>query len=418
MGNPITINNRSFTRRESVWSFFLPIAILLVQYGYGLGNIMLTYCILYAGYCVVRYQEFPVFRPLSVYTLWYVFILLCTVLFGGHSANRVYMYHLIRILISGYCVAIIAKHLDKESLYRCWKIVGLIVCAVVAYQFFQTFFLKQSVLPIRLLPVRSEDLLRNENWITLSNRPVAFFTEPAMVVAFLTPVLLFAQQKKEWLVTIIVSIAILLSGSTSGVIALVVMWGISLVNYRTSNTYKFFMVLLLIVAVFAFLNLSYFSDSLEKFTFELSGESTNMNTRTWRGWWIYGVLDTRSKLFGISDYNVASYVYKYAGEFTWQTGYEENFYLNTAQRILIQTGIVGAVLYTWMLIKLWISTNKAVRPYLAVVIISMFFASNFYMHGMFIMQFIVLLSYLKRYEVASDVDEKVKKQKQYVQEIH
>ena len=54
-----------------------------------------------------------------------------------------------------------------------------------------------SVLPIRLLPVRSEDLALQENWITPSDRPVAFFTEPAMVIAFLTPVLLFAQQKKR-----------------------------------------------------------------------------------------------------------------------------------------------------------------------------------------------------------------------------
>lgn len=413
-----SINKKGFSKAESRWSLLLPFAFLLVQYGYGLGNIMLTYCILFAGYCVVRYQEFPVFRSLSVYTVWYVFILLCTVFVFDHSAGLPYWSRLFQILISGYCVAIIAKHLDKDALYKCWKVVGLIVCAVIGYQFFQTFFLKQSVLPIQLLPVSNEVLMRNENWTTYSDRPVAFFTEPAMVVAFLTPVLLFAYQKKEWLVAIVVSLAILLSGSTSGVVALAIMWAFFVINFRSSATYRIALIIVMIAAVYAFLNLSYFSDSIDKISFELSGESSNMNVRVMRGWWIYGTLDLRSKLFGISDYNISSYVYGHAEEFTWQTGYEENFYLNTAQRILIQTGIVGAILYIWMLIKLWMSTNKAVKPYLTVVIVSMFFASNFFVNGMFVMQFIVLLSYLKRYEVPSEEIVKMQKQKSYVQEIH
>lgn len=407
-----SLNKRKFSVAESRWSLLLPFAFLLVQYGYGIGNIMLTYCILFTGFCVIKYTEFPVFRPLSIYTLWYVGVLLCTVLVFGHVASGPFWFRLFRILISGYCVTIIAKHLDKEALYKCWKVLGLIVCAVVVYQFFEIFVLNQLVLPVRLLPVRSAELMRNENWTTLSNRPVAFFTEPAMVVAFLTPVLLFAQQKKEWLVTIIVSIAILLSGSTSGIIALAVIWGVSLVSLRFSVFYKIFVVLLLIVGVYAFQNLSFFSGSLEKINFELSGESANMDVRTLRGWWIFGALDTRSKLLGISDYNISAYVYGNSNvwNFTWQTGYEENFYLNTAQRILIQTGIVGAVLYIWMLIKMWLVTSKAVRPYLVVVIVSMFFASNFFNNGMFVMQYIVLLSYLTRYEETRDEQMKLRKQ--------
>jgi hypothetical protein len=266
-----TINKKAFSRNESIWSFFLPIAFLLVQYGYGLGNIMLTYCIFFAGYCVLKYSEFQVFRPLSIYTLWYIIILLCTVLVFGHVAGRPFRYRLIQILASGYCVAIIAKHLDKESLYRCWKVIGLLVCAVIVYQFFQIFFLHHSVLPIRLLPVRSEELLRNDNWTTLSNRPVAFFTEPAMVASFLTPVLFFAQQKKDWVLSIIFSVAMLLSGSTTGVITLAILWGVFFVGNRYSVAYRLFLILLMVAAVVAFTNLSYFNDSLEKINFELSG---------------------------------------------------------------------------------------------------------------------------------------------------
>ena len=398
-----SLNGVKTVKKESGWSFFLPIAFLLVQYGYGLGNIMLTYCILFAGYCVIRYQEFPTFKPLSVYTIWYVLILLSTVLVYGHKSDLGYWFRLIQVIISGYCVAIIAKHLDEETLYRCWKVVGLIVCAAVAYQFFQTFVLHQSVLPIRLLPVRSDELMRNENWTTLSERPVAFFSEPAMVVAYLTPVLLFAQQKRELGIAIIVSVAILLSGSTSGVIALGIMWGASIFSYKMSKAVKMFIVVLLGAAVVVFLNSPLFSDSLEKISYEMSGDSSNMAVRALRGWWVYGVLDTRAQLLGITDYDIANYVYGNASEFTWQTGFEENFYLNTAQRILIQTGLVGAVIYIWMLVKVWMNTEKEIKPYLLVVIISMFFASNFYTNGMFVMQFIVILSHLKRYTSPKEI---------------
>lgn len=396
--NNYSISNRVFSQTEPRWSFFLPIAFLLVQYGYGMGNIMLTYCILFSGYCVVKYSEFPIFKPLSIYTIWYLAILLSTVLVYGHEANRAFLMRLFQIAISGYCVTIIAKHLDKDALYRCWKVLGLIVCAVVVYQFFQIFFLHQSVLPIRLLPVKSEQLMRLENWTELSQRPVAFFTEPAMVVAFLTPVLFFAQQKKEWWVSTIVSVAILLSGSTSGVIALTVMWGVFLFSYKISKTSRVVLILLFVAAVFVFLNSSIFSSSLGKINYELSGESGNMNVRVMRGWWVYAVLDTRFQLFGITDYDLSSFIYRYAPEFTWQTGYEEHFYLNTVQRILIQTGVVGAVLYIWMLIKLWMSINKLVWPYLSVVIVSMFFASNFFANGLFVLQYIVILSYLTKFD--------------------
>ena len=408
-----SLNNKFFSKAESLWSFFFPFSILFVQYGYGFGNSMLTYCLLFAGYCAFRYSEFPIFKPLSVYTLFYICIILSTVFIYGHKANWPYWMHLMQIIVSGYCVTIIAKHLDKDALYKSWKLLGLIVCVVVAYQFFRIFFLHQSVQAIRLLPVSNDALLRNENWTSFQLRPVAFFTEPSMVVSFLAPILLLAQQKKELFVSIIVSIAILLSGSTSGVVGLGIIWGFSIFSYNLSKKNKIFIVLLSIAAVIAFITLPYFSASFEKVNYELSGESSNMNVRMLRGWWIYGVLDIRSQLFGISDYNISSFVYGNASEFTWQTGYEDNFYLNTAQRIFIQTGVVGAILYVWMLIKLWVSTNKTVKPYLAFVIVSMFFGSEFYISGLFVMQFIIILSYLKKFD--GDKGVLVKKKRLYVQ---
>ena len=63
------------------------------------------------------------------------------------------------------------------------------------------------------------------------------------------------------------------------------------------------------------------------------------------------------------------------------------------------TGIVGAILYVWMLIQLWKSTSKNIKPYLAVIIVSMFFASNFFTNGMFVLQYIVILSYLDMFNV-------------------
>lgn len=359
---------------------------------------MLTYCILFAGYCIIKHSDFPIFKPLSAYTLWYVAILLSTVIVFGHPATKPFIFKLIQILISGYCVTIIAKYVNLDALYRCWKILGLIVCVIVIYQLFQIHVLHQSVLPIRLLPLTHADIESCDNWVTPSERPVAFFTEPAMVVTFLTPVLFFAQQKKELLVAIIVSIAIMLSGSTSGLVGLAILWGVPIVGQKMSKTTRFLMVLLFAMAIVAFLSLSVFSDSVDKILYELSGESGNMNTRMLRGWGIYWILDLRSQFFGISDYDISAFVYGNASEFVAQTIIDDNFYLNTIQRILIQTGLIGALIYIWMIIRLWISTDKAVKPYLIMVIVFMFFASNFYVNGLFVLQYIVLLSYLKEYK--------------------
>ncbi len=412
-----SLNSRYFSKDDTIWSFCMPISFLLAQYDYGLGSIMLTYCILFAGYCVIKHKDFPVFKPLSIYTLWYVAILLSTVIVFGHSANRAFIMNLMKILITGYSVTIVGRHVDKDALYKCWKAVGLIVFVVLLFQFFQIFVLHHSVLPIRLLPLSSGELMRNDNWTNPSDRPVAFFSEPAMVVTFLSPLLLFSQQKKNMLMSIIVSVAILLTGSTSGLVVLIIMWGMSFFSYKFSKPAKIFMVILAILAVLAFLNLSMFSQSLEKITFEMSGESGNMDVRMLRGYWIYGVLDSRSQLLGISDYNISDYVYGNASEFTRQVGYEDNFYLNTVQRILIQTGAIGAVIYIWMLIRLWRSTEKTVNPYLSVGIVTMFFTSNFFINGSFFLQYTVILSYLKMFDENSCKMVKNNSPKKYVQEI-
>ena len=358
---------------------------------------MFTFALLCSFFIVLKYKHFPVFKPLSIYTILLVsLIIINSGLIGGQISLRLF-YTVVLYLFCGYCVSIIARHIDKDALYRSWRFLGILVGIVVLIQYIQITFFGQYVQPINLLPLTKEEILSCENWIEYHERPVAFFTEPAAIVGFLTPLLALALQKRDFITSVIVSISILLTTSTSGLIVLLVLWATFFGDMKFSFWFFIFLILFLGSVLYVFLFTDLLQATAEKLIFEMSGESSNMYTRVIRGWDIFFSSDTRTIIWGIPEIDFTDYAAKHASEFAGidvLTGTSQLF-TNTAQKVCLYSGLFGAVVYVWMLTKLYNSVEKAAKPFFWSVIVLMFFASNFYRSGLFIMQFMVLLSFEK-----------------------
>lgn len=391
----ISLNKKKYSRQETVLSFLLPVAFFLFQYGsYGIYGIMYTYLLFCCVYYVFRYHSIPVFKPLLIYTICLiVFTFINCAIVGGVLSRRLII-SIVLYLFCGCSVSIIAEHVDNEAFYKCWKLLGYLVGIIIVYQFIQITFLHHSVHAINVLPLTSTDIENCDNWIADSDRPIAFFTEPAAVVGFLTPLLAMAQQKHDFWIAICTSVLILLTASTSGLIVLLIMWSTTLSQIRFSALTYVLVITFSAVILYLFMATDLFGTSMEKIMYETSGESSNMYVRVIMGWIIFFNLDIRSMLMGIPDIDLTNFALSRASEFVNAAVlYGGDIYTNSAQKVFLLSGFIGASVYIWMLYKLYNILEKGVKPFFWTVIVLMFFSSNFYISGLFVMQFIFLLSY-------------------------
>ena len=392
----ISLNAKKYSSQETALSFLLPLAFFLFQYGsYGIYGIMYTYLLFCCVYYVFRYHHIPIFKPLLIYTMCLVILTFinCSIVGGGLSKRLIIS--IILYLFCGCSVSIIADHTNKDALYKCWKFLGFFTGIIVVYQFIQITFLHHSVHVINVLPLTSADIEACDNWIEDHERPIAFFTEPAVVVSFLTPLLVMAQQKKDFITAIIVSASILLTASTSGLIVLLIMWSTALSQIKFSFLTYILVFSVSAVILYLFLATDLFGSSVEKIMYETSGESTNMYVRVLMGWNIFINLDLRSLLMGIPDIDLTNFALNRATELVnagvlWG---DDEIYTNTAQKVFLYSGFIGAGIYIWMLYKLYKSLEKGAKPFFWSVVVLMFFSSNFYFSGLFVMQYIFLLSF-------------------------
>lgn len=395
-----SLNTRSFASLETFWSKYLPIAFLLIQYaGFAKLTVCFDYCLVYSVICLFKFRNKQTCKPLLVYTAYFFgYTVFCVAFYHLHIVNWFYVI-LYRYSISILVVIIISQHLDREALYKTWKWVAIVVGLAVIYQTFQIFVLHQQVSTIQLIPGQTGGQLEDV-WSRDINRPVAFFTEPSMVIAFLAPILYLSLQKKETKFSIFITICMALSLSTSGLIVIAILWGVYLYNSDISKGLKIRYVFIALLGVVAFFTLPVFQSSVDKLFFELSGDSGNAFGRLYSGWYVYANLDRTSQLFGIPDYDYNSFIRQNAvvlAEFVSQTRMandEMSFFFNTAQHIFLRTGLIGAILYGALVLYLFKNTDKKVRPYLYCVVAMMFFEFNYFCHNTFIMQYIIILSFL------------------------
>ena len=396
-----SLNTRSFSAFETAWSKYLPIAFLFLQYeAFAYLSICYVFCLLYSLLCINKYGTGEKFTPILTYTCYFLgYLIIITFLYGKFETSLlVYLY---RYAITIFIIVIISQHVDKDAMYKTWKWLGVIVGVAIIIQSIQVHVLHQQITTIPLLPGYGSGRI-TDFWTFESSRPRAFFSEPSMTIAFLTPVLFWALSKKETIYCLFISLCILLTTSTSGLIVLLILWGSHVYFSRMKRSQKILYAIIFALLSAAFFSMSIFNDSVEKLNLELSGDSSNFFGRVLSGWLLYGHLDLNTQIFGIPNVDYTQFIRDHAGAFsayvsqTTMLDEERNFFFNTAQHVFLRSGLVGAILYLYMLNKLYKAAGNIILPYFICVVAMMFFELNFFYHNCFIIQYTVLLSYIRK----------------------
>lgn len=265
-----------------------------------------------------------------------------------------------RIFIYSYTLLILTyRYLDLSCCVKMFQYVGCIVSIVQILQSVMWYIFKIPIVFIipgaklhYSISEYSEYINHIMNYGGALWRPSNLFLEPAHFTQFGIIALiccLFIPRNPKMHYAVLISLAIFLSGSGLGVFSTIIVWilfNIGNFNKKSIRYYLFGLLVIISIIIFLVLNEDYFQGILYRFgTVSDSGSSTG-TLRLLRGISIYSQLPILYQIFGTGFGNLKSYLIG-NGITTIYDGDMDlgNEYMNTFSFILVNTGIIGFVLF-------------------------------------------------------------------------
>lgn len=219
-------------------------------------------------------------------------------------------------------------------------------------------------------------------------RSSAFFSEPAHFVQFMLPLLileLFYSTDKNAKSRCILYVIVLIASSSGNALAGLLVIGLFYVSRFIKRTnillitciVTFFVIFL----PFAFTKLTTteYGEKMIERQEELNPEQSTVSSgfiRIFRGYYIWDVMTLKEKIFGVnSTTRIKDKIEQCEVYFTFE---ENDVYMNCVQTVMVQTGVVGCVLFVFSLISLWRGNNFVGHCCIVVFIILSFIASIYF----------------------------------------
>ncbi len=327
--------------RGSFLEWFFPFYLILSYYSLpGAGSIGQVVLLAYL-FVKLLTQKMENYKIPKYY---FLFIIVCIPLqcinfsvYGGFYSSRAL--NLISLFM--YLVMLSTFSIDIEKLFHTYKLVSAISSAAIVVQFFQIFILGQKAYPIYLLPGGYPD-----RWFLQGVRPTGFFPEPQIYATAMLPLLILLLKHTEYLNALLLTLAIMASTSTLGILCAGAIW-LYFLLYSASIKQKIAILSVGGLLLLLFLQTSWFEYALEK----LTGTDYQNNARLTRGWLVYQNLPLVQKIFGIGMNNINYFIE--SGRMTFHDRISavmtNKGYITSAYQILVYWGALGTVLYLLMI---------------------------------------------------------------------
>lgn len=237
--------------------------------------------------------------------------------------------------------------------------------------------------------------------LQVETRDSSFFSEPAIFVQFLLPILaleLLYFEKKSWfrIGSIVLTLLLLQSGNALLGMLVVGMFYI-LSFYRGKFTFKKIIGLSLISIIIIVGSSIYIKSDMGESLME-RGNTVSIGAydegyvgsgfiRVYRGYFIYNDYSFLNKVFGNDNEDYIKAVIKRS---PWGWTFRNETYFNTFQSFLIYTGIIGTLLFGVFYVRQWKQTNYCGKSILACYLALSFIAL---MHFNAMMAIFLLIPY-------------------------
>lgn len=357
-------------KKTIVGGILLSVFSVLAQYSLPVMSYGLILALIYGAFVFFVEREALVFnKSVLFFILWcmlsQLLIYNVTGTLNENFNTYIFMYVSLFILIT-------LSHINVNTFYKVYYVLGVIFSIVVIYQFVlgNIFGIPQSA--IRILPVATENL---HYWIQDSSRVSGFFTEPQGYGSYVLPLLILLLFKRKFKSAIFISIAIMASTSSQGIIIALFIWGYYLIIYEKNGKKKFFRFIAgIIVTILLILIMSRVPALQPIINKILAINIDGYDIRLTKGFYIYFAMPLKDKITGIGFGNLREYLLDGNFHFYWMklTRDELLGYITTISNILVSFGVIAFGLYVNIFIKNWKSATPEAKLMLIVILISSF----------------------------------------------
>jgi hypothetical protein len=210
-------------------------------------------------------------------------------------------------------------------------------------------------------------------------RAAAFFSEPSHYALYSLPVFVYYMLKRNLLISIILVFGIISSGSTNGLICMaivslyIVLTDWSKIKGNMKNYFYSILFILLFVVLYHYMNM-YFPDIMLSNMGKLENTDAINYSRLLGPLPILQNFNDSNWLFGIGIGNKNSYISFLKINVAGGTG---DTYANTFFSLIIYFGIIGIIVYSVMVLKLYRKCCKNYSKSFLITMLILFFSTNF-----------------------------------------
>lgn len=357
---------------EKFAAFYLAFAAILQTYGYG-GFLnfsrLCSFVLIFVVICVcakkATFSKVPTSLSAYFYWLFIVAILSATSITDAIPLGQIEKYLLVVAIFS------FANYNKFLPIYK------FVSYTSIGYLFIQHIVFHMAGIHItgiiEFLPLDLADSVSAEDFHDLHTRENArtssFFSEPALFVQYVIPLFimeLFSASKfKDWLRVFLIMLSIILTESGNGIfLLLLVAFCYLLYILQHKSGVKYLILPIAIIGLFLGGQKYMQSESAQRLLDrqdELTDEIdyTSGFLRIYRGYYIYEEFSPMEKIIGVNNLTTLDKRIKTCqAAFTFE---KNDYYANTFQKFLLNTGIIGVIFFIVIMFGLMRNNTPAGR---------------------------------------------------------
>lgn len=305
-----------------------------------------------------------------------IILSLISFMFQGSGFNFETTTRHVRFTFYIFSLVVAAQYIDKESALRWLRGLSLLVSIYIIVQYAVYTFtgIILSFNPLRFPTMSDLDIeaMIEYSASTYFFRPSGFFQEPGYAVQFMIPGLIFAFFRLNKLginlhriiEVIIISVAIVLTTSTQGILLVPVVallyLASELIGHKRRKLGYILIGMLIIILGAYFLQSGLFENAVEKLSRNTGGSSTSM--RIYRGFAVFEALPFLYKLIGIGHGNLGAFVTENGISTIYDKGIAAYYeYANGISMALLYYGLIGFVFVVAIFADFFLKTQAEFR---------------------------------------------------------
>lgn len=297
-------------------------------------------------------------------------------IYGGFTSAR--LFNFISVIYIVLVLAVFSDSLNIDRFFKVYLRIGFIASAAIVIQSVQLYIFHQDVHGIALLPCDTS------GWYSGGDRPCGLFPEPSVYAYYILPLLVLCLQREKKEMALLFTACICMSTSSMGIISSAFIWA-----YWLLKRFDVRRVIVGCVAIAAAFVLA-MQTPMGRFAFDKIVSTDYANSpRLTRGFLIYANLNESQQLFGIGrnnlDYFISNDLVQLTDWASTQVSEANLDYVTTVSGVLINYGLVGAILYFVPL--LYMLRKKGVERILLLLFLMLSFVQTMF----FDMNFVFLL---------------------------